>query len=84
MAKESFNGGMVGDALWKSVALESVLYGMQVVKISNTDLETLDSIEKSFAADLLRVPRSTSGVGVLRELGWKRISTIIKERKLIY
>ena len=75
---------MVGDALWKSVALESVLYGMQAVRISNIDLEALDSVQRSFAADLLGVPRSTSGVGVLRELGWRKISTIIKERKLIF
>ena len=42
--------------MWTSVALELVLYGMQAVKITKMNLEALDSIQKSFAADLIGVP----------------------------
>ncbi len=84
MAKNSFDPIEVGEALWKSVALESILYGIQIISVNKQILSQLDSIQASFAADLMGINRSTSHVGILRELGWIPISSMVMERKLQY
>ena len=84
MARNSFDPIEVGIALWKSVALESVLYGIQIISITKSILSQLDSIQARFAADLIGVSRSTSHTGILGELGWVTISSIVMKRKLIF
>ena len=84
MAKESCAPVEVGEALWKSVALESVLYGIQVVSLTRKIMSELDSIQGRFAADLIGVSRSSSHIGILRELGWCSVSTLVKKRKLLF
>ena len=84
MAKESFDPIEVGEAMWKSMALEAVLYGIQTISVSEQILTKLDYIQAKFAADLLQVNRSCSHVGLLRELGWVSISSIVAKRKLVY
>ena len=84
MAKDSFDPIEVGMALWESVALESVLYSVQVISLTKANLSELDSIQASFAADLIGVCRSTSQIGILREMGWEKISIIVARRKLLY
>ena len=69
MAKESFDPIEVGVAMWKTIALKAVLYGIQVISVNEQILTNLDSIQTSFAADLLQVRRSCSQAGLLRELG---------------
>ena len=84
MAKESCAPVEVGEALWKSVALESVLYGIQVVSLTRKIMSELDSIQGRFAADLIGVSRSSSHIGILRELGWCSVSILVKKRKLLF
>ena len=84
MARDSHDPIEVGEALWKSVALESILYGIQIVSVTNLILNKLDSVQASFAADLLGVGRSTSHAGILREMGWTPISCMVMKRKLLY
>ena len=84
MVKDSFDPIEVGMALWEAVALQSILYGIQVVSLTKSILTDLDSIQASFAADLMGVSRSSSHTGILREMGWGEISTTITKRKLIY
>ena len=74
----------MGEALWKSVALESILYGIQIISVTKDIMSKLDSIQCNFAADLIGVSRSSSHVGLLRELGWSPISSLVKKRKLLY
>ena len=69
MAKESFDLIQVGVAIWKTIALKAVLYGIQVISVNEQILTNLDSIQTSFAADLLQVRRSCSQAVLLRELG---------------
>ena len=84
MAKESFDPIEVGEAMWKSIALEAVLYGIQVISLNEQILTKLDSIQANFAADLLQVKRSCSHVGLLRELGWVPLSSLVAKRKLAF
>ena len=44
MAKESYDPIEVGEAVWKSIALEAVLYGTQVISVTEQILTKLDSI----------------------------------------
>ena len=84
MARNSYDPIEVGEALWKSVALESTLYGIQIISVNKQILSQLDSIQATFAADLMGVNRSASHVGILREFGWNPISSLVMERKLQY
>ena len=84
MAKESFDPIEVGEAMWKSIAIEAVLYGIQTISVTEHILTKLDSIQATFAADLLQVNRTCSHVGLLRELGWASISSLVVKRKLVY
>ena len=84
MARESCAPVEVGEALWKTVAIESVLYGTQITSLTKKNLSDLDSIQCRFAADLMGVSRSSSHVGILRELGWCTITSTIQKRKLLF
>ena len=84
MARESCAPVEVGEALWKSVALESVLYGIQIISLTKKILSELDSIQNRFVADLIGVSRSCSHVGTLRELGWCSIASLVNKRKLLF
>ena len=55
--------------MWKTIALKVVLYGIQVISVNEQILTNLDSIQTSFAADLLQVRRSCSQAVLLNELG---------------
>ena len=60
MARNSFDPIEIGEALWKSVALESVLFGIQIISVTKLIMSQLDSVQARFAADLIGVNRSTS------------------------
>ena len=84
MARESFDPIEVGEAMWKSIAIEAVLYGIQAISVPEYILTKLDSIQAKFAADLLQVNRTCSHIGLLRELDWVSISSLVAKRKLVY
>ena len=44
MSQDSHDPSEVADALWSQVALEGMLYGIQVVSVSENTLNQLDSI----------------------------------------
>ena len=67
MAKESHDPIEVGEALWKTVALESILYGIQIISVTKDIMSKLDSIQCRFAADLIGVGGSSSHVGLMRD-----------------
>ena len=84
LARESFDPIEVGEALWKSVALESILHGIQVTSVTKANIAQLDSIQACFAADLIGVRRSCSHPAILRELDWQTLSSTIMKRKLLF
>ena len=66
------------------MALESILHGIQVISVTKANITQLDSIQASFAADLIGVKRSSSHAAILRELGWNTLSSTIMKRKLLF
>ena len=84
IAKESFDPVKVGVALWQATALESVLYGIQIVSVTEDILTKMDSIQANFCADLMQVRRSSSHSAIIREMGLKPVSSIVMQRKLLY
>ena len=70
--------------MWKSIALESILYGIEITSMSKADLSTLDSIQGNFGAGLLGVRRTCTHAAIHKELGWLNISSIIMKRKMRY
>ena len=83
-ANNSFDKIKVACALWKNIALPTVLYGIEIVKLDKKDLEKLDSIQAEFIALLLGVSSKCSHAGLLKELNWVPISSLIMKRKLKY
>ena len=76
IAKNSFDPVQVGVALWQATALESVLYGIQIVSVTDDILTKLDSIQSNFCADLMQVRRSSSHSAIIREMGLKPVSVM--------
>ena len=84
IARESFNPIEVAEAMWKGIAIESVLYGIEIASITKANMALLDSIQCQLGAALLGVRSSCSHAAILKELGWCNISSTIMKRKLQY
>ena len=84
LARESHDPCQVASALWKQVATEGILYGIQAVSITKKIMRELDSIQAGVGAFILGVRRSCSHEAIRKELGWKSMSAIIYTRKLQY
>ena len=84
IAKDSFDPIQVGVALWQSTALESVLYGIQIISVTEEILKKMDSIQANFCADLMQVRRNSSHAALIREMGLKPVYSIVMQRKLLF
>ena len=69
IARESFDPCVVAEALWTQVALEGILHGIQVVSVTEQQLDQLDSIQARIGAVILRVRHSCSHAAIRKELG---------------
>ena len=54
--------GAAAQQLWESVALPSILYGMESTAVSRVTLNTLDSLQARIGKYILQVPRCTQNV----------------------
>jgi hypothetical protein len=77
MAQESFDPIEVGEAMWNSIAIEAVLYGIQTISVTEHILTKLDSIQATFAADLLQVNRTCSHVGLHLQLSSEEEASLL-------
>ena len=84
LAKESHDPCKVADALWRQVATEGILYGIQAISVTKKVMTELDSIQAGVGAFILGVRRTCSHEAIRKELGWKSMSAIIYTRKLQY
>ena len=84
LARESYDPCRVASALWKQVATEGILYGIQAVSITKEIMKKLDSIQAGVGAFILGVRKTCSHEAIRKELGWKSMSAIICTRKLQY
>ena len=84
MAKDSFDPVVVGINLWKSIALPSVLYGIEIISVTQAIIDEMDSIQGRFCASLIGVRITSSHTAIRRELGLHSIESMIYKRKLLY
>ena len=67
---------------WNAVACSSILYGVECVVLPENVYEELERIQESFGREVLGVRSTSSGSGVLAELGLKPMRHRIYEQKL--
>ena len=71
-------------AMWRNVALPSILYGLEALPFNEELEEELEKVQLSLGKSMLGVRQSTAGPLVYAELGLKPITLLITERKIRY
>ena len=71
-------------AIWKNVALPSILYGLEALPFSEDLEQELEKIQIMLGKGILGVRQSTANVVIYTELGLKPITLLISERKFRY
>ena len=71
-------------AIWKGVALPSMLYAVEVLDVDQKTLDYLDLQQRKLGKSLLGIPMSSANVCIETELGLRPISEIIAERKITF
>ncbi|XP_064116580.1 uncharacterized protein LOC135222424 [Macrobrachium nipponense] len=80
--EKSCNKVLLGKTFWKNIALPSVLYGTNVVNLTDTEIEKLQRIENGVYRKILGACRSTV-VAILRgEIGASSMKSRIMSGKL--
>jgi hypothetical protein len=72
-----------GRALWTGCVLPSVLYAAEVIALNMADLRAMESIQTSYAANLIKVGRKGApSVGVRTELGLLTLRRLVDRAKM--
>ena len=83
MSKESFNRLEVAEALWENVAIPALMYGMECMHLTKTELDKLESIQRNLAKWILGHDRNAAGVAAITELGWKSMHHRYEMKKVL-
>ena len=83
-AMNSFNKAFTGRVLWERVAVPGMLYGLDVISISEKDLEWLEKAQREMGKWILGAPPCVATEAVLGELGWISVRDRIAKSKLNY
>ena len=74
----------VACALWSQCAVPAILYGTEVMHVSETSIMELERIQSKVANFILQIPlRSSSTAGIV-DVGFKSFRQLIHERKIVY
>ena len=73
---------MIGKTYWKSLALPSILYGANVVELTNTDIENLQRIENSVYRQIFNAPNYSQRCALRGEAGTSSMKARIMEGKV--
>ena len=68
--------------LWEAVALPAATYGMEVIRLSKTDVKELESIQSTFLAHLLGQCKTVSHAALRSETGIQPIEKLIEKKKI--
>ena len=82
MSKDGPDRVSLALAVWNCVAIPSIFYGIESVRVDDGTIETLESIQASFGKSVLNVRRSTANVFPRCELGLKSMRHRIYEHKI--
>ena len=69
-------------AAWENVAVPSILYGADVLPVTQETIDQIDDVQHIVAKVLLRIPKSSVNLAALVELGMKPFHLRILEVKL--
>jgi len=78
----SFNRVFTGRVLWERVAVPGMLYGLDVVSISEKDMDWMEKAQKEMGKWLLGAPPCVATEAVLGELGWLTVRDRMCKAKL--
>ena len=67
--EKSCNKLLIGKTYWKSVALPSILYGINVINLSEDDIKSLQTIENSVYRAILGAPDYAPNSTLRSEIG---------------
>ena len=84
LTNHDFDPIVNGLNLWSNVAINAALYGAEVIKFSQSDIQELDNIQAGFLAHLLGQKNSVSHAAVRNETGIQSIAQVITKMKLNY
>ena len=73
---------LIGKTYWKSVALPSILYGINIMDITNTDIRKLQSIENGVFRQILGAPGYAQEEALRGEIGASSMKTRLREGQL--
>ena len=82
--EKSCNKIMIGKTYWKSVALPSILYGVNIMHLTETEIEKLQNIENGVYRKILGAVKRTPKVALRGDIGASAMRSRIVEGKLQY
>ena len=65
-------------------AIPSILYGCEVAGFTEKSISDLEGVQANMGAFILGVSKFSAHIGIINEIGWPSIRSIIYERKLKY
>ncbi|XP_068221972.1 uncharacterized protein [Palaemon carinicauda] len=75
---------MIGKTFWKSIALPSILYGTNVINLTETEIEKLQRIENGVYRKILGATKSTANTALRGEIGASSMKARVMDGKLQY
>ena len=82
--EKSCNKLLIGKTYWKSVALPSILYGINVINLSEDDIKSLQTIENSVYRAILGAPDYAPNSTLRSEIGASLMKTRIINTRINY
>ena len=73
-----------GTHVYNSICLSKLLYGVEMLKLSDSVIMDLESFQASAAKLLQGLPAQTCNIGAVRTLGWLSIQSQIDYNKLVF
>ena len=81
---KSCNKLLIGKTYWKSIALPSILYGTNVMQLTDTEIGKLQTIENSVYRQILGAPKYATNATLRGEIGASSMRKRIIESRLKY
>ena len=81
---KSCNKQLIGKTYWKCIALPSILYGSNIIQMSDKEIDQLQTLENSVYRQILGAPKYASNCTLRGEIGSSTMKKRIMEGKLTY
>jgi hypothetical protein len=82
MSKCGFNRVLVGDVIWRQVALPAILHGVEIIQVTKGCMEAVEGAQKGLGRVLTGARRGAPISAIRGELGWERVKAWIEKRQI--